>query len=654
MSTRRSTLALAASVALLAFAPVFGAGPSFLPDAKFSGSALTGWRPLGEADWKAANGVITGTPRQATGGWLVLDRGYQDIGFFASFRCAAGCKTGVLLRAEKTADGGMKGIFVSLTDGDVGTYAVTLDAQGRETKRNRLRNPGGGQVRIAPPPPPDAPGPGAGRGAGAPPAGPAGAGRGGRGGPAPTLPIAQPNTALRPGDWNDFEAMLDANIIRAFINNAGPSGVAEDEMGRFGAVALYVGGTAGVEFRGIAWKDLAVKFRPVEQVSRRFRAQQLSDFYYSFGASADDFNRDGVTDIVAGPHIYFGPDYTKSREIYLSTTLNPSTTFASDCWMQYSGDFTGDGWPDVLNASFSGANAGATLYINPKGEARRWDSVRVTTAQQTEIAVLRDVDGDGKPELVYGAGGAMHYAKPDPANPTGPWTVRTVSETGYATAHGVGVGDINGDGRMDILNAYGWWQQPAPGAAAGPWTYHPQAFARAIGRASAGGSVMAVYDVNGDKLNDVVTSLAAHGWGLAWYEQKRDASGAISFVQHMIMDDHNSTANAGGVAFSQLHGTTHADIDGDGIQDFIVGKRYWSHQDTQIDPDPYGPAVVYWYRTVRNPKAPGGAEFIPELIHNQSGVGSDAWAGDINKDGRVDVVTSTKFGTFVFWGQAPR
>ncbi len=91
--------------------------------------------------------------------------------------------------------------------------------------------------------------------------------------------------------------------------------------------------------------------------------------------------------------------------------------------MQYSGDFTGDGWPDVLNASFSGGNAGATLYVNPKGESRRWDSFRVTTAQQTEIAVLKDMDADGKPELVYGAGGAMHYAKPNPANPTGPWTV---------------------------------------------------------------------------------------------------------------------------------------------------------------------------------------------------------------------------------------
>lgn len=653
MASKSLTLSLAVAAACAALVPLQGAGPSFQPDSRFTGSALTGWRTLGDADWRAANGEITGTPKTPAGGWLVLERGYQDIGVFAAFRCGAGCKTGALLRAEKTTNGGLKGIFVSLTDGDVGTYAVTLDAQGRETSRERLRTPGGGQVRIAPPLPPE-PAPGAARAGGPPAGGPpagaaAGAGRG-RGGPAIVLPIGQPNTALRPGDWNDFEALLDANIVRAFINNAGPSGVADDEMGRFGQVAFYVGGTADVQFRNVAWKDLAVKDRPVEQVGSRFRMVRLSDFYYSFGASADDFNRDGHTDVVAGPHIYFGPEFTKSREIYLSTTINPSTTFASECWMQYSGDFTGDGWPDVLNASFGGATAGATLYVNPKGEARRWDSFKVTTGQQTEIAILRDVDADGKPELVYGAGNAMHYAKPNPADPTGPWTVRTVSEVGYATAHGVGVGDVNGDGHADILNAYGWWEQPASASATGPWTYHPQAFARAIGRASAGGSVMAVYDVNGDKLNDVVTSLAAHGWGLAWYEQKRDAAGVISFVQHMIMDDHN-TKNAGGVTFSQLHGTTHADIDGDGIQDFIVGKRYWSHQDTQIDPDPYGPPVLYAYRTVRNPRAPGGAEFVPELVHNRSGAGSDVFASDVNKDGRMDLLTSTKFGTFLFLGR---
>ena len=161
---------------------------------------------------------------------------------------------------------------------------------------------------------------------------------------------------------------------------------------------------------------------------------------------------------------------------------------------------------------------------------------------------------------------------------------------------------------------------------------------------------MGVYDVNGDGLNDIVTSLGAHGWGLAWFEQKRDKSGNISFTEHMIMDDY-STKNAGDVTFSELHGNTVADIDGDGVPDFVVGKRVFSHQESYTDPDPYGPAVLYWFRTVRNPKAPGGAEFVPELIHNRSGAGSTVLAVDLNKDGAMDIVTSTNRGTFIFWGK---
>jgi hypothetical protein len=251
--------------------------------------------------------------------------------------------------------------------------------------------------------------------------------------------------------------------------------------------------------------------------------------------------------------------------------------------------------------------------------------------------------------LIYAADGYLRYAKPDPANPTAPWIVHTISEKGVATAHGLGVGDINGDGRPDIVAANGWWEQPPAGSKQELWTYHPVAFGRWT-RAQPGGSVMAVYDVNGDGLNDVVTSLQAHGVGLAWYEQKRDASGNISFVQHMIMDDF-STKNAGGVTFSEPHGATVADVDGDGVPDFIVGKRYWSHLDDSYDQDAYGPPVLYWYRTVRNPKAPGGAEFVPELIHNRSGAGSDVLAIDLNGDGAVDIVTSTNRGTFIFWGK---
>jgi hypothetical protein len=289
--------------------------------------------------------------------------------------------------------------------------------------------------------------------------------------------------------------------------------------------------------------------------------------------------------------------------------------------------------------------------VNPKGELRRWDVYPnvIPPGSVAEISVMKDIDGDGKQDLVYASGGAVRWAKPDPAKPTGPWLSTQVGEPGTYSAHGIGAGDINGDGRVDILNVYGWWEQPAK-ATTEMWTYHPEPFGRQNGRGSAGGAEMCVYDVNGDGLNDVVTALQAHSFGLAWFEQKRDPAGKISFVQHMISDDF-STKNAGGIVFSEPHGSTCADMDGDGIPDFIVGKRFFSHHESYTDPDPYGAPVLYVYRTVRNKQAPGGAEFVPELVHNQSGAGSQVLAVDLNKDGATDLVTSGELGAFAFFGK---
>ena len=42
---------------------------------------------------------------------------------------------------------------------------------------------------------------------------------------------------------------------------------------------------------------------------------------------------------------------------------------------------------------------------------------------------------------------------------------------------------------------------------------------------------------------------------------------------------------------------------------------------------------------------------MPELIDNESGAGSDLLATDLNHDGAIDIVTATRYGTFIFWGK---
>lgn len=634
---------------------VNGRGLTFEPDYSFKGSSLTGWHSIGPASWQASNGEIS---VNANGGstWLASGKSFQDVAVHLLIKAAPGSEAGVLVRMEKTPDG-YKALLVAIKGDEANSYRVTFNAQGKELSREKLRG-AGNIIRIAPKPPVVAPG------------GQAGGRRGGGAGGArqrpaapADLPMTPPSTAIVPGDWNQMEVIIDFNIIRKYINDGGDfQGGATDDLEKYGGqgygpIALYAGGTGLVQFKDLKYKDVHVMYTPKEASSSRYKVQRISDMSYSFSAAVADFNKDGYMDIVAGPYVYFGPDFTHYQEVFFAQTYNPSRDFPNtNC--EYAFDVNGDGWPDVITGP--GADPHPAVFINPKGESRRWDRYDMLldadgkpTNIATEVTVFKDLDGDGKPELIYGADGVVKYAKFDPANPAKGWIQHTVSERGHLQNHGIGVGDINGDGRPDILDSYGWWEQPAKGLDTGLWKYHPVAFAR-YGHFSVGvgGSVMAVYDVNGDGLNDVVTALNAHGFGLGWFEQKRDKSGNISFVRHMIMDDFSTAdKNAGGVTFSELHGTNFADINGDGIPDFIAGKRYWSHLDSYFDPYPYCPAVLYTYITVRDKKAPGGARFVPELVHNRSGAGSDVTVADINKDGAIDIVTSADRGTFIFWNQ---
>ena len=652
---RRSMITAAAAVGAMVFT-LQAAGPAnFKPDATFTGSALTGWQVVGNADWSAQGGELIGKAKPGTdGGWLMMNKSFQDVQLYFNYRCVGECKSGVLLRARKTADGGMTGVFVSLSDGDTASYSVTLDAAGKETSRAQLGGPnraGGAAPLASAAPAPAAPARGA-----APAAAPAPAARGVQTGSAGRRP-----PTLKAGEWNETYITIaqegpasgsaaGANgPIEVLSTYATTSGVDDKNATSYGPIALFVGGTGEVHFKDVAWKDLMNVDQPKEVVSNRFTIQRLTTVYYGWGATTADVNRDGNLDIVSGPFYYLGPDFTATRRYREGGIYNPENSFAPDM-VNLAADFTGDGWPDVLSSL---GNRHMDLYVNPKGESRRWDKFSVLPTISSEIVLLKDLDKDGKPEVIFGQGatGGYAWAKPDPANPTAVWTPHVISSPGQAiNGHGLGVGDVNSDGRVDIVVPTGWYEQPAGGIETSPWIFHEAELADPAVFGSGGGE-MGIYDVNGDGLPDIVAG-TAHSWGINWFEQKKAADGTRTFVRHSIAQNF-ATENMGNIVFSEQHAARFVDMTGDGIPDMITGKRYWSEagNNTLTHNDPSGAPVLYIYRTVRDPKAPGGARFVPELIHNKSGIGSSFDVVDLNKDGRLDIVTATTFGTYVFFAK---
>ncbi|BDS04969.1 hypothetical protein NT6N_00090 [Oceaniferula spumae] len=382
---------------------------------------------------------------------------------------------------------------------------------------------------------------------------------------------------------------------------------------------------------------------PKTEVS--YKRVQLLDKYISEGASIADINADGHPDVIAGSLWWQGPDFKESFA-YAPVKFFPITgrglSGYSNNFFTFPDTITKDKWPDILKVGLP--SQPAHLAINPGEKPAKPDNKKFSCSHckaQDDICnespQYLQVLGKGKQLLAYSKN-HITLAEPD-TDPTKPWKVFHVSPKDRALkkyTHGLGAGDINGDNLPDILEKRGWWQQPENWNRKSPWTFHPFPFAP-----DKGGAQMFAYDIDGDGDNDVVTALDAHAWGLVWYEQiKKD--GKITFKAHSVMTD-KPEGNPYGVCFSQPHAMACADIDGDGVKDIVTGKCYFAHNGK--DPGAAQPAVLYWFRTVRNEN---GAELVPYLIDDNSGVGRQITTGDLNGDGKIDIVVSNKKGVFAF------
>jgi hypothetical protein len=382
--------------------------------------------------------------------------------------------------------------------------------------------------------------------------------------------------------------------------------------------------------------------------------QEITPHFWAEGACVADVNKDGTMDVLSGPFWYAGPDFSKRSMIYdmgdksflkkgdASGTAIPGwkgflsgENEYSNNFLSYAADFNGDGWSDYLVIGFPGKET--FWWENPQGKDVPWQRHLVLSVTDNESPILVDMDGDKIPELLCMSNGTVGFAKMDAKNPKAEWKWVNVSgaplKQYFKYTHGIGYGDINSDGRMDIIEGTGWWEQPTAQDESLPWKKHEFLFG--LGAQQFG------YDVNGDGKTDIISALDAHKWGVAWYEQTNDG-GVQGWVKHLITGTEKEAGETG-VTFSQPHAIDLADMNGDGIMDIVTGKRVWAHG-PKADPEPNAPFVLWWFELKREG---GKATYIPHLVDSDSGVGTQVMAADVNGDKKPDIVVGNKKGLFV-------
>jgi hypothetical protein len=366
--------------------------------------------------------------------------------------------------------------------------------------------------------------------------------------------------------------------------------------------------------------------------SFKFRIQALV-FDYNEACDVADFNRDGHLDISAGEFWFPGPKFDDKRPLRIVGSFAPEYRENNG---EHAFDVDGDGWMDVVSGSFQPTEV--FWYRNPGKEGLEsgslWEkrSLIDTRFKCNEASLFHDLDGDGQPEFVVNSWQddnplmAWRFGKDAGGQPALlPITIGAAAP--QSNGHGQGFGDINGDGREDIIFKNGWYERPEQDAMTQAWKVHNDwEFPHAC-------VPMLVSDVDADGRNDVLWA-DGHGYGIFWEQQKAPGPDGSTNWRHITIDRQ----------YSQLHTMTWADLDNDGNREVVTGRRLRAH--CGKDPGDNEPPVVLAYARDANSKA-----FKRHVLAEGAGCGLVIRIADLNKDGQTEIVSASKAGTFILWNE---
>jgi hypothetical protein len=372
--------------------------------------------------------------------------------------------------------------------------------------------------------------------------------------------------------------------------------------------------------------------QPLDGSLPSFKKTTISNDFISEGVAAGDINNDGLTDVLAGSYWFEAPEW-KRHELAPGKVYSARTEYCHS-FLNHCMDVNMDGWNDLIVIDFPGTSA--TWYENNKNGTGYWKQHLIFETVGNESPAFVDVDGDGRIDLVCADAKEkqMIWLKSPAEKGAVDWKKFIISKKDHPGAgvfsHGLGYGDINNDGRSDLLIKNGWWEAPVNRRQPN-WKFHSADLGEDC-------SQIHLMDVNNDGIQDVI-SASAHRVGVWWHESVRDEAGRSNWQHHTIS-----------FTVSQTHSIAVADFNGDGYQDLVTGKRYFAHLErynpsnrTTIDPGTYEKPVILWFEYTPRPPY-----WIEHEIDDNSGAGLNIAVQDMNKDGLVDIIIANKRGVFLF------